>query len=150
MPIGALKQAKTFLIEACQPEVQPTKFVSSSVFTLKDTILSKHLDRTNAQEYKTPLPVAVRSLKTPFLKLPLIKSSAPFTYWCRKRMKSKVTAFFPLKVFMHVASIQANLSEQKEVFKQEKNSTSRRIVRNTNMAAVYIVFEHQYRRRDVM
>ena len=51
---------------------------------------------------------------------------------------------------MHVASIQANLSEQKEVFKQEKNSTSRRIVRNTNMAAVYIVFEHQYRRRDVM
>ena len=48
MPLGALKQAKTFLIEACQPEVQPTKFVSSSVFTLKDTILSKHLDRTNA------------------------------------------------------------------------------------------------------
>ena len=48
MPLGALKQAKTFLIEACQPEVQPTKFVSPSVFTLKDTILSKHLDRTNA------------------------------------------------------------------------------------------------------
>ena len=51
---------------------------------------------------------------------------------------------------MHVASIYANLSEQKEAFTQEKNSTPRRIVRNTNMAAVYTVFEHQYGRHDVM
>ena len=40
---------------------------------------------------------------------------------------------------MHVASIYANLSEQKEAFTQEKNSTPRRIVRNTNMAAVSLL-----------
>ena len=40
---------------------------------------------------------------------------------------------------MHVASIYPNLSEQKEAFTQEKNSTPRRIVRNTNMAAVSLL-----------